>query len=530
MKQLISGILEYTDVILVFILTFVFASLLQYKLKRLKLTPGTQTHRLVYALSHFAFPLFVLVVSLFFFYYRECSANPIYSAWLILWGTLTLLSIADFLVVQISIALVGKCQIPKVLRNLVQGVIFVIILCLVVKFIFGKDISILMTSSAILTGIIGFAMQGIFSNLLAGAVIHSSGRFNIGDWVLVGGHDGHITQINWSDTWITTLSGNLVSVPNASVLSSTIVNNSAPTRSGRLNIPFSASYDNPPHEVKQCLIEAAMECPFTSTQHQHPAPCVLLTSYSDFAVNYELRVWITDYNNYHPAIGAINEAVWYKFKRKGIEIPFPMSGKLMENVLLAAARINQVAPADSIDAENILVDLFNSDFVKKLIPATALSQDQLPALFKTVAHEFHRVTFTAGEYIFRQGEKDDEALYIFVAGKLAGEMRLPDGKVVPFEPESGSLLGEMSFLTGAPRAASIKVLETASLLKVAPSTMRKLVHEVPPLMDALSQLAVDRTQQIESSLSKTLSQEKTDQIRKSMFRRFWNVLMRDDEK
>ncbi len=529
MKQLISGILEYTDVILVFILTFVLASLLQYKLKRLKLTPGTQTHRLLYALSHFAFPLFVLVVSLFFFY-RECSANPIYSAWLILWGTLTLLSIADFLVVQISIALVGKCQIPKVLRNLVQGVIFVIILCLVIKFIFGESISILMTSSAILTGIIGFAMQGIFSNLLAGAVIHSSGRFNIGDWVMVGGHDGHITQINWSDTWITTLSGNLVSVPNASVLSSTIVNNSAPTRSGRLNIPFSASYDSPPHEVKQCLIEAALECQYTSPQHQHPPPCVLLTSYSDFAVNYELRVWITDYNNYHPAIGAINEAVWYKFKRKGIEIPFPMSGRLMENVLLAAARINQAPPPDPMDADTILVDLFNSDFVKKMIPPTALSQDQLPDLFKTVAHEFYRVTFTAGEYIFRQGEKDDETLYIFVSGKLAGEMRLADGKVVPFEPEKGCLLGEMSFLTGAPRAASIKVLETARLLKVAPSTMRKLVHEVPPLMDALSQLAVDRTQQIEASLSKTLSQEKTDQIRKSMFRRFWNVLMRDDEK
>jgi small-conductance mechanosensitive channel/CRP-like cAMP-binding protein len=530
MKQLISGILAYTDVILVFILTFVLASLLQYKLKRLKLTPGTPTHRLLYALSHFVFPLFVLVVSLFFFYYRECSADPFYSAWLILWATLTLLSIADFLVVQISIALVGKCQIPKVLRNLAQGVIFAIILCLVVKFIYGKDISVLMTSSAILTGIIGFAMQGIFSNLLAGAVIHSSGRFNIGDWVKVGEHDGHITQINWSDTWITTLSGNLVSVPNASVLSSTIVNNSAPTRSGRLNIPFSASYDSPPHEVKQCLIEAAVECQYTSTYQQHPAPCVLLTSYSDFAVNYELRVWITDYINYHPAIGAINEAVWYKFKRKGIEIPFPMSGKLMENVLMAAARINQVAPPDPADAENILVDLFNSDFVKKLIPSTALSQDQLPDLFRTVAHEFYRVTFTAGEYIFRQGEKDDEALYIFIAGKLAGEMRLADGKVVPFDPEKGCLLGEMSFLTGAPRAASIKVLETSNLLKVSPSTMRKLVHEVPPLMDSLSQLAVDRTQQIESSLSKTLSQEKTDQIRKSMFRRFWNVLMRDDEK
>lgn len=527
MKQLISGILAYTDVIVVFILTFIIASLLRYKLKRLKLNPGTKTHRVVSALTHFIFPLLVLVVSLFFFYYRECSAAPFYSAWLILWGTLTLLSIADLLVVEISVALVGKCQIPKVLRNLAQGIIFAIILCLVLSFIFEKDISVLMTSSAILTGIIGFAMQGIFSNLLAGAVIHSSGRFNIGDWVKIGTLDGHITQINWSDTWITTLSGNLVSVPNASVLSSTIINNSAPTRSGRLDIPFSASYNHPPHEVRQCLIEAATECTYTSPRHT--PPCVLLTSYSDFAVNYELRVWITDYNNYHPAIGAINDSVWYKFKRKGIEIPFPMSGKLMENVLLAAAKINQVAQPVPADAENILVDLFNSDFVRKLIPTTTLDHDQLPDLFRTVAHEFCRVTFTTGEYIFRQGEKDDEALYIFIDGKLKGEIRLADGKIANFEPEQGCLLGEMSFLTGAPRAATIKVFETSNLLKVSPSTMRKLVHAVPPLMDALSQLAVERTQQIEASLSKTLSQEKSDQIRKSIFRRFWNVFTRDEE-
>lgn len=528
MKQLISGILTYADVIAVFILTLVVASLLQYKLKHLKLNPQTKTYRILSALSHFVFPLFVLLVSLFFFYNRECSAYPFYNAWLIVWGTLTLLSIADVLVVEISIILFGKCQIPKVLRNLTQGIILAVILCLVLRFIFNYDIRVLITSSAILTGILGFAMQGIFSNLVAGAVIHSSGRFNIGDWVKIGNIDGHITQINWSDTWITTLSGNLVSVPNASVLSSTIINNSAPTRSGRLDIPFTASYNNPPHDVKQCLIEAAMECNYSTT---NPAPpTVLLTSYSDFAINYELRVWLTDYNNYHPAIGAINEAVWYKFKRKGIEIPFPMSGKLMENFLNAAARINQIAPPEPADAEHILIDLFKSDFVRKLIPATTLSHDQLPDLFRTVAHEFYRVTFTAGEYIFLQGEKDDEALYILIDGKLSGEMRLADGKMARFDPEPGSLLGEMSFLTGSPRAATIKVLRTSHLLKVSPSTMRKLVHAVPPLMDALSQLAVERTQQIEEALSKTLSQEKTDQIRKSMFRRFWNVFMRDDDK
>jgi hypothetical protein len=47
-------------------------------------------------------------------------------------------------------------------------------------------------------------------------------------------------------------------------------------------------------------------------------------------------------------------------------------------------------------------------------------------------------------------------------------------------------------------------------------------------MDAISQLAVERTQQIEASLSKTLSQEKKEQIRKSIFRRFWNVFVRDE--
>lgn len=528
MKQLISDILAYSDIILVFILTFVLASLLRYKLKRLQLPPTSKAYRIFPILSRFIFPLFVLVVSTFFFYYRQSMSYPACNAWLILWATITLLSIADILVVEISVALVGKCQIPKVLRNLAQGAIFAVIFCFVLRFTFNYDIRVLITSSAILTGILGFAMQGLFSNLVAGAVIHSSGKFNIGDWVHIGEFEGHITQINWSDTWITTLTGHLVSVPNASVLATTIVNKSAPSPSGRMDLPFSASYNNPPHEVKQCLLDAVAECPYTADTPIPPR--VLITAYSDFAINYELRVWLADFNDYHRAREVINEAVWYKFKRKGIEIPFPMSGRLLQNFLDAAARMNQMAPPPTTDIEQILTDLFKSDFVKKLIPKTSLSYDQLPDLFRTVACEFHRVTFTAGEYIFRQGERDDEALYIFIEGKLKGEMRLTDDKIAHFSPEKGSLLGEMSFLTGEPRSATIIVTEPAQFLKVDPSTMRKIVRAVPQLMDALSQLVVERTQQIQdASAALPVSQDKTDQIRKSLFRRFWNVFTRDDE-
>jgi len=525
MQQLIAGLLEYADMVLMFVLIFALASLAHYKMKPFRTTPVTKSQRILSALSHVVFPFIIFVASLAGLYYRDCGTYPAYNAWVILWGALTFLILLDILVIETSIALTGKCHIPKVLRNLVQGTIFSIIFCLVLRFIFKYDITVLLTSSAILTGILGFSMQGIFSNVIAGAVIHSSGRFNIGDWVYIGDVNGVITQINWSDTWITTWTGNRVSVPNATVLSSTIVNASAPLRSARLDLPFSASYDDAPHEVRQCLLEAAMECEHILPD---PAPWAYLTTYGDFAINYELRVWVKDYSNFPHVKGEINEAVWYKFKRKGIEIPFPMSGKLLDNVLTAAARINQAAPEQNEELETILVDLFQSDFVKRLIPETVVPQEKLPDLFRTVASEFKRVSFTAGEHIFRQGEKDDEALYIFIDGKLAGEVKQADGKTATFEPEKGCLLGEMSFLTGTARSATIKVTQTSHFLKVSPATMRKLVHAIPPLMDAISQLAVERTQQIEASLSKTLSQEKKEQIRKSIFRRFWNVFVRDE--
>jgi small-conductance mechanosensitive channel/CRP-like cAMP-binding protein len=525
MKQLIAGLLEYADMVIMFVMVFALASFVHYKLKVFRASPVTKMQRVLAGFSHVAFSFLIFIASIAGLYYRDCGNYPAYNAWIILWGSLTLLGIVDLLIVEISIALTGKCQIPKVLRNLFQGAILLIIFCLVVKFIFGQDISVLLTSSAILTGILGFSMQGLLSNLIAGAVIHSSGRFNIGDWVYIGDVNGVITQINWSDTWITTWTGNRISVPNASVLSSNVINASAPTKSARLDLPFSASYNDAPHEVRQCLLEAAAESPHILP---NPPPCVFLTTYADFAINYELRVWLKDFSDSPRVRGEINEAVWYKFKRKGIEIPFPMSGKLLDNVLTAAARINQAAPEPNEESDAILVDLFKSDFVKRLIPETVVPQEQLPELFKTVASEFKRVTFATGEHIFRQGVKDDESLYIFIDGKLQGEVHQSDQKTATFEPQKGCLLGEMSFLTGSTRSATIKVMETSHFLKVSPATMRKLVHAIPPLMDAISQLAVERTQQIEASLSKTLTQEKTEQIRKSIFRRFWNVLVREE--
>jgi small-conductance mechanosensitive channel len=529
MKELIAGLVQYADMVTMLVLVFALASFVHYKLKFFRNAPTTKVQRFLAGFSHVAFPFLIFAVSVAGLYYRDyvsgSTMEKAYNAWVILWGSLTVLGIADLLIVEVSIALTGKCQIPKVLRNLFQGAILLIILCLVIKFIFEGEISVLLTSSAILTGILGFSMQGLLSNLIAGAVIHSSGRFHIGDWVYIGDVNGVITQINWSDTWITTWTGNRISVPNASVLSSNVINASTPTKSARLDLSFSASYNDAPHDVRQCLLEAAMECEHILLD---PEPWAYLTSYGDFAINYELRVWVKDYSNFPHVKGEINEAVWYKFKRKGIEIPFPMSGKLLDNVLTAAARINQAAPEQNEEIENILVDLFQSDFVKRLIPETVVPQEQLPDLFRTVASEFKRVSFTSGEYIFRQGEKDDEALYIFIEGKLAGEVRQADGKTATFAPEKGCLLGEMSFLTGAARSATIKVTQTSHFLKVSPATMRKLVHAIPPLMDAISQLAVERTQQIEASLCKTLSQENKEQIRKSIFRRFWNVFVRDE--
>jgi cAMP-dependent protein kinase regulator len=109
-----------------------------------------------------------------------------------------------------------------------------------------------------------------------------------------------------------------------------------------------------------------------------------------------------------------------------------------------------------------------------------------------IAAKVELETFTAGVSVFRAGEEGG-ALYIIKSGSVEVRARAPSGeevKLATLGPHQ--FVGEVSFLTGVPRTATVTAVEPSELLKLDESELGRLVQDYPSLKDVLKQYHLDR--------------------------------------
>lgn len=149
--------------------------------------------------------------------------------------------------------------------------------------------------SIFLGALVSLGATGAVANIVAGIILIYTRAFRVGDRVKVGDIVGDIEEKLLLVTRIRTLYNVLVTIPNASLLSSHILNYSALLRDTHTPLIVSTTvtlgYDLPWQQVHRTLIDAALATPRILAD---PAPFVLQTALNDFYVSYELRAYTQD--------------------------------------------------------------------------------------------------------------------------------------------------------------------------------------------------------------------------------------------
>lgn len=100
-----------------------------------------------------------------------------------------------------------KVQVPAILKDLVILGVYVVMVVIVIGQE-GVDVTSLVTTSAVLTAVIGFALQDLLSNIISGLAIEVEHSFEVGHWVKFNDLEGRVVEINWRSTksrpWTTT--------------------------------------------------------------------------------------------------------------------------------------------------------------------------------------------------------------------------------------------------------------------------------------------------------------------------------------
>ena len=219
----------------------------------------------------------------------------------------------------------GKSSLEKEFMPLVEKIfsifIFAVGLIIVLRH-FNYDILSLVTALGVGSLAIGLAAKEMLSNMIAGFAIMIDRPFRPGDRIeLSSGEIGDVTEIGLRSTKIKTFDHTIIVVPNAELVNYKLINQSYPDQLIKGKILLGIAYGSDVARAKEIMIETAKSTPLVLSD---PLPQVYFINFGDSSLDLLMRFWVEDYSKLFMTKDRINMMINERFKKEGIEIPFPI--------------------------------------------------------------------------------------------------------------------------------------------------------------------------------------------------------------
>ncbi len=371
-----------------------------------------------------------------------------------------------FVLVELRRRIRGRPEMARLTRDCALSAGYAMAALVLLRVHGNANLAGILTTSAVLTAVIGLAMQTTLSNLIAGVALQLEHPFGIGDWICVGEHEGKVIGISWKSTRLLNRERQMVYLPNSMVIASAFRVLTQPDPDYIVKFNIGLHYDVPPSRVSEVILEVVRRQPAVRLQ---PPPEVRLKSFGDFSIGYEVRFALADPDCQNRLIADIHRELWYAFRRAGIRIPYPI-----RDVHLAHEERRRAAAESAERTRGVAGTLRRLDLL------SALSDAQI----ERIAGEAPCVVYGAGETIVRAGEPGT-SLFVVIEG--ACEVRVP-GRAEPVaEVAAGDCFGEMSLLTGEPRNATVLARTDTRVIEIGKELFAAVLQANPDVAARLAE-------------------------------------------
>ena len=164
---------------------------------------------------------------------------------------------------------------------------------------------------------IGLALQGTLSNVASGIMLLLLRPFSVGDWIETNSISGTVREIGLFATQIDTFDNIYITVPNSSIWSATIINNSR-HQIRRMDLDIGIGYNSDLNKVEEALITLTKDKRILSD----PEPQFLVVDYADSAILVRLRLY-AQYEDFFALNWDLKRRLKPLLDAHNIEIPFP---------------------------------------------------------------------------------------------------------------------------------------------------------------------------------------------------------------
>ncbi|WP_216900837.1 mechanosensitive ion channel family protein [Synechococcus sp. CCY 9618] len=365
------------------------------------------------------------------------------------------------------------------------------------------DLVGLVTTSAVLTAVIGLAAQESLKDLFSGLELQLGDDFVEGDFLEVDeGVRGVVVRLTWRDTMLRNMDGHLVVVPNSLVTEKVLRNLG---RSGAVSNRFSVGldYDLPPAQAKALLEKVVLQHPRVLRE---PAPRIRVREFQDSSIAYELQVWQKELGD--GAIGDLRsdllEHIWYALAREGQSIPFP---------------VREIQPRRSRDRPP-QADRPSPQLCCQALSSVGIFADLSGEQLETLVEGSHLVSYGPGEAVVQEGA-EGRSMFHLLRGTVEILKEVQPGHTVAVRQLGpGEVFGEMTLFLDAPRSATVRATEECLLLKVDRDSIKGLLGENPDLLERFAALVEERQAELKS-LDREQQTERSNALLDTMKRLFF---------
>jgi small-conductance mechanosensitive channel/CRP-like cAMP-binding protein len=378
---------------------------------------------------------------------------------------------------------------PKFLSQVFALVAVVATLLFTLKAVYHLNIEGAVLGSTVVVGIIGFAMQDLLGNIIAGISIEIGKPYRVGDWLIVDKRRAEVVEVNWRSTRLRDTDSIFYDVPNRHMVGSMVTNLTLTNRVRGVRLRLGFEYSAPPNLVKDHLQHAALHAEGVLPT---PKPAVYLVEFGESAVLYEIRFWINDESRYNPICDAVRTNIWYEAQRAGLRIPNPI-----RTLNIQKPKADHRAPLDVAHTS-----IRRQPFLQLLAPS------QLDQLLSAA----HLLRFGRGEKIIEQGH-EGRSMFILVRGEADVFVAVNGEQKHVATLKDGDYCGEMSLLTGEVRTATVKARTDCEMWEIGKETLGGILADNKVLVERLSEILAKRKMEVDGVIEASLAEdEKTETV------------------
>lgn len=204
--------------------------------------------------------------------------------------------------------------------NFLSYFVYVIVFFSILSAI-GINISMFLTATAAIFVGLGFALQQIFQDLIAGIYILLDRTLNVGDIIEVNGKVARVNEVNLRSTIAETRDRRILVIPNRMFVNDVIHNWTQDHNVVRAKIEVGVYIGTDVQKVKEILLQSVRNVEGVLA---NPEASVILDNFGESSIRFHLRYFVDDAYNNDVIASDIRFEIDRLFKEYGIQLPVPV--------------------------------------------------------------------------------------------------------------------------------------------------------------------------------------------------------------